>query len=321
MLNNLLNAKNVAAGRASRKATDSNGSDDDGGDPRKALGNMLGGRRKPGPLSRISESSSSASKLPIKDDPKYAKYFKMLKVGMPMTHVKHAIERDGLNPALMDQDPNKPASRASLKKKQKSTTRAPRRRKQSLRRARFRWNALTEFVTESIWGNISDDETIKSIDIDEVEFNDLFQAETFVAPKPKANSMPGRTTKKKKGAAVRVIDPKRANNGGIVLARVKMSYEGMASSVDRMDSGSLTVGQIENIIEYLPTKEERANLDQYMLEGEKANDLDERFQGLCECEKFMVSMMTVKQPKEKLDALHFKVDFQECLESIIQGEQ
>jgi hypothetical protein len=221
------------------------------------------------------------------------------------------MERDGLNSAVMDQDHNMPAT-SSI---QKEVMRAPRqKKKQSLRRARFRWNTLTQFVTESIWGGISDDKTIRSIDIDQDEFNDLFQAEAAVARKPNA-----RIAKKKKGAAVRVIDPKRANNGGIALARVKMSHDEMARSVDRMDSGSLTARQIENIIEYLPTKEERSKLESYMVEGEEANDLPERFQGLCECEKFMVSMMTVKHPNQKLDALHFQVDFQGCLDSIIKG--
>jgi hypothetical protein len=307
MLNNfnLLHAKNFAAG-ASNGA--SNG---DGGGGVEEEADMLGARLK-APLPEIAEADSSNLILPLKDDPKYAKYFKMLKIGMPLTHVKHAMERDGLNSAVMDQDHSMPAT-SSLPKK---VTRAPRKKKkQSLRRARLHWNTLSQFVTESIWGEISDDETLGSIDIDEDEFNDLFQAEAAVSQKPKA-----RIATKKKGAAVRVIDPKRANNGGIVLARVKMSPDEMARSVDRMDSGSLTAGQIENIIEYLPTKEERSKLENYMEEeGEGANDPAERFQGLCECEKFMVSMMTVKHPNQKLDALHFQVDFQGCLDSIIKG--
>jgi len=37
-----------------------------------------------------------------------------------------------------------------------------------------------------------------------------------------------------KGAAVRVIESKRANNGGIILARLKMTHDDMAGAVDRM---------------------------------------------------------------------------------------
>eukprot|EP00980_Cylindrotheca_fusiformis_P003443 scaffold770_cov109-Cylindrotheca_fusiformis.AAC.10 len=358
MLNNLLQTKGntvlvnkgrngtaAAAAAAASSSRSSVRSEDDEGNSRKAaaaaLGNMLGAtpRMPPPPpyarghRSRISQAAAGFAgdfkqqQHPIlKEDPTYAKYFKMIKIGMPMTHVKHAMERDGLDPNIMDQDPNRPLNQRLLNRKTTST-RKPRKQKSSLRRARFRWNTLTQFVTESIWGNISDDETIRSIDIDEDEFNDLFQAETTTTTNAMSNNNNNNKTKKKsiKGAAVRTIDPKRANNGGIVLARVKMSYDEIAQSVDKMSSGSLTVGQIENIIEYLPTPQERSKLEQYMTmasEGGEGYNVGEnvnaRFQGLCECEKFMVSMMTVKRPKEKLDALHFKANFHDCLSSIIQ---
>ena len=53
--------------------------------------------------------------------------------------------------------------------------------------------------------------------------------------KPNGSS-PSKTlgANRKKGAAVRVIDAKRANNGGIILARVKMTHDEMADAVDRM---------------------------------------------------------------------------------------
>jgi len=34
--------------------------------------------------------------------------------------------------------------------------------------------------------------------------------------------------------AVKVIDPKRANNGGIILARLRMSYDDIARGIDAM---------------------------------------------------------------------------------------
>jgi hypothetical protein len=44
---------------------------------------------------------------PLKDDPEYAKYFKMLTMGLPVGAVKNAISRDGKDPSIMDLDPNK----------------------------------------------------------------------------------------------------------------------------------------------------------------------------------------------------------------------
>jgi hypothetical protein len=113
---------------------------------------------------------------------------------------------------------------------------------------------------------------------------------------------------------VRVIEAKRANNGGIILARLKMTHDDMADAVDRIDGNGMTAEQMQNIIEYLPTKEERKALEAYMLEG--GQDAAEKFDGLCECEKFMVSMMTVNHAKRKVRALLFKLQFQGFLDSL-----
>jgi hypothetical protein len=74
---------------------------------------------------------------------------------------------------------------------------------------------------------------------------------------------------------------------------------------------------MQNIIEYLPTSEERRALEAYMLEG--GQDAAEKFDGLCECEKFMVSMMTVKHAKRKVRALLFKLQFDGCIGALEKG--
>ena len=45
----------------------------------------------------------------LKDDPKYAKYFKMLKMHLPPQAVKNKMQAEGLDPAVLDMDPEKPA--------------------------------------------------------------------------------------------------------------------------------------------------------------------------------------------------------------------
>jgi hypothetical protein len=84
------------------------------------------------------------------------------------------------------------------------------------------------------------------------------------------------------------------------------------------DEDAMTAEQIQNVIEYLPTREERTALEAYMLEG--GQDAAEKFDGLCECEKFMVSMMTVQHAKRKVKALLFKLQFLSCLDSLQKGE-
>ncbi|KAL3921678.1 MAG: hypothetical protein SGILL_002621 [Bacillariaceae sp.] len=243
--------------------------------------------------------------VPLKEDPKFEKYFKMVKIGISMEQVKHSMERDGLNPAIMDQDHNLPV--ITVEKRQEKKT------KDTHRRARLHWKTIGNVVRNSLWAKVEDEVT--DIDIDEEEFNELFKADL----KGSSNANKAVNHSKKKGAAVRVIDSKRANNGGIILARLKMTHDEMADAVDRIDSDVLSAEQIENIIEYLPTKEEREALEKYMLEG--GQDAAEKFDGLCECEKFMVSMMTVKHAKRKIRALLFKLQFMSCMESIAEDAQ
>jgi hypothetical protein len=54
------------------------------------------------------KESTEEDTLPkLKDDPEYAKYFKMLAMKLPMGAVKNALVRDGKDPSIMDLDPNR----------------------------------------------------------------------------------------------------------------------------------------------------------------------------------------------------------------------
>jgi Formin Homology 2 Domain/Subunit CCDC53 of WASH complex len=241
--------------------------------------------------------------IPLKDDPEYSKYFRMLKIGLPMEAVKHAMERDGLDSVVMDQDHDLPVSKGTY-----SGNDVPK-EQDSHRRARLHWKTLRKVTSNSLWAQIDQDNEF-NIEIDEEEFQELFQAE-----KAESGATVGvAAVNLKRSSAVCVIDSKRANNGGIILARLKMTHDDLADAVDRIDEHNLTAEQIENIIEYLPSKEERKALEAYMLEG--GQDAAEKFDGLCECEKFMVSMMTVKHAKRKVSALLFKLQFESCIRDI-----
>lgn len=45
--------------------------------------------------------------IPLKDDPSFGKYFKMLKMGLSVDAVKHTLIRDGQDPKVLDLDPEK----------------------------------------------------------------------------------------------------------------------------------------------------------------------------------------------------------------------
>lgn len=80
----------------------------------------------------------------------------------------------------------------------------------------------------------------------------------------------------------------------------------------------MTANQAQGIIEYMPTLSERKALRDYMRGSEENSAF--KFERLCECEKFMVAMMTVTQSKRKIRALLFKLQFRGCIHDLAHGK-
>jgi hypothetical protein len=249
-------------------------------------------------------AGGNTSDIPLKEDPKYTKYFKMLKMGLPLGAVKNAMDRDGEDPSVMDGDHNAPAKGGSKQQEIKKAEPLP---KDKFRRTRVHWDTLRQVKSTSIWALVNQDPDVKDIEIDESEFAELFQAE--LGQTIAIDSDPS-----KKRNAVKVIDPKRANNGGIVLARLKVTYEEMAVAIDTINDNVMSIEQVQGILEYIPTKDEKQSLRKYMTSSDK--DSADPFDELCECEKFMVAMMTVKHSREKVRALLFKLQFRQCVSDL-----
>ena len=107
------------------------------------------------------------------------------------------------------------------------------RQRDTHRRTRLHWDTPEGMVnSNSVWALVEEDEELEQIEIDEGEFASLFQAAI------KSTSVNAASGGSKAGGGgrnvVQVIDPKRANNGGIILASLRMSYDDMAKAVVRM---------------------------------------------------------------------------------------
>ena len=61
--------------------------------------------RDPEELVELEESKSEPKKIALKDHPVYAKYFKMLKMGLPKTSIVHKMRGDGVDVSIIDRDP------------------------------------------------------------------------------------------------------------------------------------------------------------------------------------------------------------------------
>jgi hypothetical protein len=174
------------------------------------------------------DPNQPAGGVPLKEDPKYERFFRMLSMGLPMGAVQNAMLRDGLDPSVMDGDPNLPAGAGATNSNDQQEQEEARPR-DTHRRTRLHWDPLRQVRSTSLWAKLDNDPELKEIDIDEEEFAQLFQAE--LTPSQTTKSRVGGSGKR---AAVRVIESKRANNGGIILARLKMTHDDMADAVDRM---------------------------------------------------------------------------------------
>ena len=107
---------------------------------------------------------------------------------------------------------------------------------------RLDWETLedTEVNSNSVWDLVEKDAERKPLNIDDGEFMNLFQAESK-AGNPSSGGVGGGATGGGGGGGggsnrnvVQVIDPKRANNGGIILARLGMTYDDIAQAVNEM---------------------------------------------------------------------------------------
>ena len=77
----------------------------------------------------------------------------------------------------------------------------------------------------------------------------------------------------------------------------------------------MTSHQMQSLIEYLPTKEEKSLLKSY-LKNSTENDFELKRNSLCECEKFMLAMSDIDDPAKKINTLVFMSSFSSLSEDI-----
>ena len=169
---------------------------------------------------------------PLKDDPEYSKYFKMLSVGLPPPAVQNAMSRDGKDPKILDLDPNKSVA---SQLKTDTAKRAPAKKKKKVRRKKIYWTPIDpgQIKEDSLWSIVKGKLSMTQLNYDVKEFEDLFTESTDPADKKQKKPKKSGGEKKEK-KSVQVIDGKRSMNGGIILLRLRMAYNTIASMIDKM---------------------------------------------------------------------------------------
>ena len=264
---------------------------------------------------------------PLKDDPKYAKYFKMLKMvsclrprsskcahsffsgltlalpqGLPIGAVKNAMTRDGLDPDIIELDHNKSAS-SLLDARGKSVPRGfALEKKPKLRRKKVYWNKL-DAKEGTFWSDLRQVDVKLEHDTDELET--LF-TQAIDAEKEREKKKLAEVKNKSKAGTVKVIDSKRGMNGDIILRKVKLAPSDVVDMVERLDCSKLDPVELKSLYEFMPTDEEMRGLTSYLVTQKNKK---EAVKELTPCEQYMVAMKDLKDSEKKFQCIIFLAEF------------
>ncbi|XP_059445273.1 formin-like protein 14 [Corylus avellana] len=161
------------------------------------------------------------------------------------------------------------------------------------------WVKVTRAMQGSLWADSQKQENQSSApEIDISELESLFSA---------ASATDGSGTKgggrrgsnMNKPEKVQLVDLRRAYNCEIMLSKIKIPLPDMINAVLALDSSTLDIDQVENLIKFCPTKEEMETLKNYA--GDK--------EMLGKCEQFFLELMKVPRVESKLRVFAFKITF------------
>ena len=251
------------------------------------------------PTAKVRAKPTSPGGVALSEHPVYAKYFKMLKVGLPVGSVKNKMTQEGVDPCMLDRDPSD-VVKTNEEKNAKMEVKFPKSaKKKEPRKKKFHWNTIetNNMHASSLWAE--EDSDVAKVDIDEEEFNSLF-VEVITSPKrpPMAGAKAAPALPKKK-KTVYLIDMKKGQNAAIALARIKLPFSEVRSCLERLDDSPFSPDQLQNMVEYLPTAEEDKVLRDYA--GDAAL--------LGQAEKFMLEMLQCTNAAKSLACLQFKHAF------------
>ncbi|TDH73177.1 hypothetical protein CCR75_002332 [Bremia lactucae] len=251
----------------------------------------------------------------------YAKYFKLLKMGMPRQQLELRMNAEALDPNLLD-TPEEMISvdltgAADLKAPENSVKMPP--PKPKLRN--LYWEAVkTEETSGTIWesfikekekqmkgplsaANVSVKSNLETSTRDAVLDKFLDQlSEIFVNKPPKTKEseliVP---TKRRAPTRVALIDAKRANNIGIMLARFRLPYYKLRNAVLLVDKELLSVERVSLLLQFAPEDEELDAVRGYTGDTKLLGDAEQYFREM-ECVPRLTSRLQAIHATWQFDA-------------------
>ncbi|XP_029917133.1 protein diaphanous homolog 1 isoform X2 [Myripristis murdjan] len=111
---------------------------------------------------------------------------------------------------------------------------------------------------------------------------------------------------KKKVKELKVLDSKSSQNLSIFLGSFRLPYEEIKNVILEVNEKVLTESMVQNLIKQLPEAEQLSVL----------GDMKDEYDDLAEAEQFGVVMSSVKRLRPRLQAILFKLQFEEQLNNI-----
>uniref|UniRef100_A0A674PPG1 Diaphanous related formin 1 n=1 Tax=Takifugu rubripes TaxID=31033 RepID=A0A674PPG1_TAKRU len=145
---------------------------------------------------------------------------------------------------------------------------------------------------------------------DKFENNELFAKLTLAfSSQTKSKCQPGTDEKqqqKKKVKELKVLDAKTSQNLSIFLGSFRLPYEEIKTAILEVNEKILTESMVQNLIKQLPNQEKLDIL----------SEMKDEYNDLAESEQFGVVMSGVKRLMPRLQAILFKLQFEEQLNNI-----
>lgn len=241
-----------------------------------------------------------------RDHPEYAKYFKLQKMGMPRQQLELRMAAEGLDAKYLDLPDEIVTTKApALRKKSPSPTKTPIKTKPKLRN--LYWETLSnECTAGTIWDKLQpisskngdmkktpspSDKSSQSENI--AHYIDKLTT-LFVNEPPPKKALRKTTSRRRAPTRIALIDVKRANNIGIMLARFRLPYDRIREAVLQVDKEVLYAERVAALLQFAPNETELTAIKAYKGDPKLLGD----------AEQYFFEMQNVPRLKTRLQAIH-----------------
>lgn len=291
----------------------------------------------------VKAGGAAVKKVKASEHPSYAKYFKLLKMGMPRPQVELKLGAEGLDAKVLDSpDAMIPEDLSSLQPppapKKPAVVAPPKPKLRNLYWEPVKKDAVVGTIWESFVQDKPEEQpAAETKQAGPVSVKDLFAARAAVgAGKPKLHDGPiakkddvvvkyvekladifvnkpakakeapdgKKAAKQRAPTRVALIDVKRANNIGIMLARFRLPYAKIRDAVLMIDKEILSIERVSAMIQFAPEDAE--------LEAVRAYTGDPKLLG--DAEQYFRAMLCVPRLPTRLQAIHATWQFDTYVE-------